>query len=159
MARPRIRNTSHQFPIVTPWTNVGWRVTRLTDFAEAEARAERGELRRLFDPKTGALAAYEVLEVPKSLTDHPSDPTRAALGVQEMHALAGLMGRSRTMRLDEKTKLERVKSGMLRSEEDFVEKVHNLVDAYLRSANFAKTKGRRPGDRACRVYPREAATT
>lgn len=153
MARPRIRSSS-QLHVFSQWTNLGWRTTRIIDVAEGEAKVRRGEFRQVCDAMTGKVIGYQPMEAP-AMPSVDSDPSRAALGRGEMRANAGLMGRSRTARLQEIDKLSRVdkRTGKPLPAEDFVERVEILMRTYLDSANFATLQGRR-GDRAVRVYPK-----
>jgi hypothetical protein len=164
MARPRIRSSS-QLHVYSPWTNLGWRVTRTIDIGEGEAKVRCGHFRHVHD-ENGKVVGYQpVIEVQVSSSSTPSDPSRAALGRGEMRAAAGLMGSSRTAHLGELDKLSRVdeRTGKPLPPEDFVERVQALMDAYPASANFRdirlKRRGLAPGgDRAVRVYPRMVET-
>lgn len=157
MARPRIRN-SNSLLIFSTNITLGWSVTQRTSYTSGEAKAERGEWRRVVDDH-GELVGYqpvvhEVRPVPSS------DRSRCALQVPEMRANAGLMGRSRTARLAEGQRTIRLhpKSGRLMPEEDFVERVGKLMKSYPQSANFHDMKKRGISDRAVRVYPKMPVT-
>lgn len=163
MARPRIRNSSNLLHVYSPWTNLGWRVTRTIDIGEGEAKVRGGHFRHVHD-EAGKIIGYQPVVEVVMPSSTPSDPSRAALGCAEMRAAAGLMGSSRTAHLREIDKLERVdeRTGKKLPPEDFVERVQQLMDAYSESANFrdirVKRAGLAPGgDRAVRVYPRMTA--
>ena len=150
MARPRIRNSNlSDFQLFSSDVALGWRVIRRVAFAYGEQRCARGEFRRVYDEFRNHIGYQPVQRQDATVN---SDPSRAALGVPEMKANAGLMGRSRTKGLRPEDRVGRVhpKSGRLLPAEDFVERAQELVKLYPRSANF------RTGDRAVRVYPRGA---
>ncbi len=148
MARPR-----NHLLLFSPFTTLGWRVTRRISQGDGEAGVTNGKMRRILD-ETGRHIGYQPVKADPR-PSLPSDPSRTALAVPETKANAGLLGQSRTASLTEEQRRTRVhpKSGRLLPEEDFIERTQKLMQVYTQSANFAKVHGR-TGDRAVRVYPR-----
>jgi hypothetical protein len=132
----------------------GWRVIQRVSYAYGEHRAKLGEFRRLCDG-FGRMIGYQAVEARHDATAN-SDPSSAALGVREMQANAGLLGRSRTAGLREMDRVGRHHpvSGRVLPEEDFIERTQELVKAYTASANYRDMKTRGVSDRAVRVYPK-----
>lgn len=160
MARPRNRNrqryrNTSDFLLYSADMSAGWRVIQRVSYAYGEHRCKLGEFRRIFD-QFNRLVGYQAV-APKQDATNESGRSPAALGVMEMQANAGVLGRSRTAGMREPDRIARhdPKSGHLLPEEDFIERTRALVKAYPHSANFHDMKKRGTSDRAVRVYPKE----
>lgn len=151
--RKHHRPRSSAFLVFGNCTTLGWSVTRRISFEEGERRVLTGLWRRVNDD-SGQHVGYQplLLQLPPLVV---GDASPAALREAETRANAGLMGRSRTARMSDRERRERVhpKSGRILPEMDFVEHAQELVKCYPGSANYADMQ-RGISDRAVRVYPK-----
>jgi hypothetical protein len=147
LSRPRSGN--NQFILYAADTSKGWRVNKRISFVDGERGVDRGAFVRVYDDFDKHVG-YQLTA--GRIVDYDVKPQGAhgALSLSEMHANAGVDGRSRTIHLSEDDRLERVRFGL--HPEDSVERAIKKVKVYERPA-----PGR--GDRAIRVYPKETQSS
>lgn len=121
-------------------------MTQCIDVSTGERHVERGTFRRVYD-ELGKHIGYQPVKISPADFDVRSQPSTPAISEEETASNAGLDGRSKTASLDELAREKRIANGL--DPEDFIERAIEKVRCWTRPA-----PGK--GDRAVRVYPKEA---
>jgi hypothetical protein len=84
--------------------------------------------KRVYDPDENHVGYQLLSESPKPSIARESNPSSAAFSSEEVAAIAGLHGESRTETLDERRKLSRLNRGL--REMDLVESARRKFEVY-----------------------------
>lgn len=148
---------ARDYPLYSNNTTLGWSIVRRISYDRAESLVSNRRMRRVVDG-FGAHLGYQMLgETDKHLPSRGH--SSCAITALESEANAGVFGPSLTIAMCEEKRIHRLhsKTGKCLRAEDFIELAQAKVNAQTLSMNRAKQSDGHTGDRAVRVYPREAA--